>query len=198
MTLHCPGLCDLAQVPGQWASHWQPAAPWGWQIPVGMADPRGRTAPCRGLSHPEKDKEGQVSSCSQFSPQFSFGGLALSQRFNSAEEERKAAALPEQPPHLSLSISQQFGPRNVTVGTSVASQPACEWVPGTSDSRHSSDRRQPLRLVPGRGHVGGWQGKGLASVGTQGQGGDRDGTGGLRTQERQILLPCPGNGSWGG
>lgn len=76
-------------------------------------------------------------------------GLAPSQGFYSAEEENKSNSRPQNSPPASWFLfCNQFGLKNVTVGTFPPSQPACEWVLGTSNSSYSGERRQELSLGP--------------------------------------------------
>lgn len=77
-------------------------------------------------------------------------GLAPSQGlYSTAEENKPNRRLQNSPPASWFLFCNELGLKNVAVGTFPPSQPACEWVPGTSNSSYSGERRQELSLDPG-------------------------------------------------
>lgn len=168
---------------GHPATRLQP--PWGQQVTSGTACMQGSWPP----------KEGQ--SRAGFTPADSLAldswGLAPSQGFYSAAEENKPSSRPQNSPPASWFLfCNQFGPKNVAVGRFPPSQPACQWVPGTSNSNNSRERTgaqpgsskgtcgQPGKTSaqPARGQMGSC----LCRMGTG------MGMGRLRTADRQKPL----------
>lgn len=123
--------------------------------------------------------------------------------FHSAAEENKPSSRPQNSPPASWCLfCNKFVPKNVSVDTFPPSQPACEWVPGTSTPviAEKGDRTSAWFLETDLWAV--WQDKCLARVGDRWAavharwGRDRD-----RSAEdsrgTKAFMPCLSNGVTG-
>lgn len=119
---------------------------WGQQVPQ-------RTV-CTQVSQSPEKGQSRAGFTTADSLVLDLWGLARAQGFYFAAENKPSNRSQNSPPASWFLFCNRFSLKNVAVGTFPASQPACEWVPGTSNSSSSGERRQELSLGPGKGTRG--------------------------------------------